>query len=103
MGTLMKLERKPAGAKWREDLLKKITAELDAGKIVTIDVQTPMMTPQQVARELGLSRTTVLRRIESGELRASKRGNRNVIAVADFEKFRASYLGELGTAFADDF
>lgn len=103
MSTLMKLERKPAGAKWREDLLKKITAELDAGKIVTIDVQTPMMTPQQVARELGLSRTTVLRRIESGELRASKRGNRNVIAVADFKKFRASYLGELGTAFADDF
>ncbi|WP_168429338.1 helix-turn-helix domain-containing protein [Microbacterium sp. K24] len=103
MSTLLKLERKPAGAKWREDLLKKITAELDAGRIVTIDVQTPTMTPQQVARELGLSRTTVLRRIEAGELRASKRGNRNVIAVADFKEFRASYIGELGAAFADDF
>ncbi|MEW2459097.1 MULTISPECIES: helix-turn-helix domain-containing protein [Microbacterium] len=103
MSTLMKIEKKPAGAKWREELLTKITAELDAGRIVTIDVQTPVMTPQQVARELGLSRTTVLRRIESGELRASKRGNRNVITVADFERFRAAYLGDLGTALADDF
>ncbi|MDF2558595.1 MULTISPECIES: helix-turn-helix domain-containing protein [Microbacterium] len=103
MSTLMKLEKKPAGVKWREELLKTIVAELDAGKVITIDAKTPTMTPQQVAQELGLSRTTVLRKITSGALRASKRGNRNIIAVADFERFRAGYVRELGQAFADDF
>lgn len=103
MGTLMRFERKPSTENWREDLLQRVTAELDAGRIVTIDVRTPTMSPQQVAHELGISRATVLRRIQSGDLRASKRGNRNVIAVADFERFRARYIGELGAALADDF
>lgn len=103
MSTLIRLEKKPADEQWREELLEKIVAELDAGKVVTIDVKTPTMTPQQVAAELGLSRTTVLRKISSGDLRASKRGNRNIISVADFERYRASYVRELGQAFADDF
>lgn len=103
MSTMMRLEKKPAGVKWREDLVKRIVDELDSGKIVTIEVKTPTMSPKQVADELGLSRTTVLRKIASGELRASKRGNRNVIAVADFERFRAGYIRDLGQAFADDF
>jgi|SRR5690606_109338 len=103
MSTMMRLEKKPTGVKWREELVKKIVAELDAGKIVTIEAETPTMTPQQVAKELGLSRTTVLRKIQSGDLRASKRGNRNIIAVADFENFRSGYVRELGRAFVDDF
>lgn len=103
MSTMMRFEKKPAGGEWRQELLNRIVDELDSGKIVTIEVKTPTLTPQQVADELGLSRTTVLRKIAAGELRASKRGNRNIIAVADFERFRGGYIRELGRAFADDF
>ncbi len=97
MSTLMKLEKKPAGVKWREELLKTIVAELDAGKVITIDAKTPTMTPQQVAQELGSppARPCCARSLR-GALRASKRGNRNIIAVADFERFRAGYVRELG-------
>ena len=100
---MMKLDKKPSGTAWRQELLNRIAAELDAGKTITIEVNTPTMTPQQVADELGLSRTTVLRKIGSGVLKASKQGNRNRVAVADFERFRDSYIRDLGQAFAQDF
>lgn len=103
MGTLLRLEKKPAGQKWQSDLIKSIADQLDSGKIITVEVKTPTMTPRQVAEELGISRTTVLRKIKSGKLPAFKRGNRSLIAVADFERFRTAYIRELGRAFADDF
>lgn len=49
------------------------------------------LTPQQVAEVLGVSKTTVLRLIRAGELKASRISPRVIkISVSDFETFLAS-------------
>lgn len=73
------------------------------GASVELSAEAPFLTPEQVAKELSISRPTISRRIKSGELKAVKVGNRNRIAVAEFERFREAYLDELATALADDF
>ncbi|MDZ5145312.1 MULTISPECIES: helix-turn-helix domain-containing protein [Microbacterium] len=103
MSTLMKLEKMPAGTQARQAILARFAEQLEAGNTITVLVETPTMTPKEVAEELGISRTSVLRKINSGDLPFSKKGSRTLIKVADFERFRAAYLGELGTAFAGDF
>lgn len=73
------------------------------GASVELSAEAPFLTPDQVAKQLGISRPTISRRIKAGELKAVKVGNRNRIPVAEFERFRDAYLDELANALANDF
>ncbi|MFT4163915.1 MAG: helix-turn-helix domain-containing protein [Microlunatus sp.] len=73
------------------------------GASVELSADAPFLTPEQVAKQLGVSRPTISRRIKAGELKAVKVGNRNRIPIVEFERFRDAYLDELASALADDF
>lgn len=73
------------------------------GASVELSAEAPFLTPEEVAKQLGVSRPTISRRIKAGELKAVKVGNRNRIPVVEFERFRDAYLDELARALADDF
>lgn len=72
------------------------------GASVELSAEVPFLTPEEVAKQLGVSRPTISRRIKAGELKAVKVGNRNRIPVVEFERFRDTYLDELARALADD-
>jgi excisionase family DNA binding protein len=74
-----------------------------AGASVELSAEAPFLTPEQVAKQLGISRPTISRRIKAGDLKAIKVGNRNHIPIAEFERFRDVYLDELASVLADDF
>jgi excisionase family DNA binding protein len=57
---------------------------------VTAQKTAEYMTPQQIAKDMGISAKTVIRYIQAGELPAVHLGRRYVIAINDVEKWLAS-------------
>ncbi|MFT4289495.1 helix-turn-helix domain-containing protein [Nocardioides sp.] len=97
----------PADLADRKSATKSVLAFLreaeKVGASVKLSAEAPFLTPEEMAKQLGLSRPTISRRIKAGDLKAVKVGNRNRIPLPEFERFRAAYLDELASALADDF
>ncbi|GAA1158599.1 hypothetical protein GCM10009630_65920 [Kribbella jejuensis] len=68
-------------------LVQAVTA-LQAGRAVTISPTMPKLTTQQVADLLGVSRPTVVRLIDAGELASERIGNRRKILLKDALDYR---------------
>lgn len=68
--------------------LVQVVEALAAGKAVTVTPQEPQLTTQQVADLLGVSRPTVVRLIESGELPAERPGARRRVLLSDALAYR---------------
>ncbi|MCL2788262.1 MAG: helix-turn-helix domain-containing protein [Micrococcales bacterium] len=66
-----------------------------AGEVVDFSTRVETLTPAQVAERLGMSRSTVLRRIASGELRATKVGTHHRIPLTDFEQFSHELMRQM--------
>ena len=66
----------------------KVVAALHAGKAVTIAPQTMVLTTQQAADLLGVSRPTVVRLITGGTLPAERIGNRHRLLLDDVLAYR---------------
>ncbi|MFT4296675.1 MAG: helix-turn-helix domain-containing protein [Micropruina sp.] len=101
------LRLSPADLADRERAAESVLAFLRqaemAGASVEITADAPFLTPEEVAKQLGVSRPTISRRIKAGDLKVIKVGNRNRIPVTEFERFREAYLDEMASALADDF
>jgi excisionase family DNA binding protein len=69
-------------------VLVQVVEALAAGKAVTVTQQEPQLTTQQVADLLGVSRPTVVRMIESGELSAERNGSRRRVLLSDALAYR---------------
>lgn len=69
-------------------VLVQVVEAMAAGKAVTVTPQEPCLTTQQSADLLGVSRPTVVRLIESGELRAERIGNRRRLLLSDVLVYR---------------
>lgn len=80
---------------WLEHVAAYVERAASAGETVTLTAKPLMLTPEQVADELGISRSTVSRKIKDGEIRAVKVGNRNRIPYEEYERFRLRHLGDL--------
>ncbi|QSE87347.1 helix-turn-helix domain-containing protein (plasmid) [Rhodococcus pseudokoreensis] len=63
--------------------LKQVVTALQAGRAVTIAPRTTLLTTQQAADVLGVSRPTVRRLIDAGDLPAEKVGNRHRLLLSD--------------------
>ena len=69
-------------------VLVQVVEALAAGKAVTVSPQEPQLTTQQAADLLGVSRPTVVRMIESGELSAERNGHRRRLLLSDVLSYR---------------
>lgn len=68
--------------------LLQVVEALAAGKAVTVSPTEPQLTTQQAADLLGVSRPTVVRMVESGELAAERNGNRRRLLLGDVLAYR---------------
>jgi len=64
-----------------------LNAARDRGEVVELSSRVALLTPAEVAKRLGMSRSTVLRRIADGDLLASKVGTHHRIALGEFERY----------------
>ena len=69
-------------------ILVQVVDALAAGKAVTVTPTEPQLTTQQAADLLGVSRPTVVRMIDSGELRAERNGSRRRLLLSDVLEYR---------------
>lgn len=69
-------------------VLVQVVEAMVAGKAVTVTPQEPKLTTQQTADLLGVSRPTVVRLIESGELQAERNGNRRRLFLSNVLAYR---------------
>lgn len=89
--------RQSAGARpaWLEQIASYVEQAAAEGESVTLTAKRRMMTPEQIAEAMGVSRPTISRKIKAGEIRAVKVGNRNRIPYEEFERYWRETMGDL--------
>lgn len=78
-----------------DEIKDYIAAAEAAGEVVEITSRLELLTPAQAAARLGVSRATVARRIESGDIHAIKVGSHHKIPLREFERFRDERMSKL--------
>jgi excisionase family DNA binding protein len=71
---------------WLDVLTQFVRKAAESGETVTVSSKPKMMTPEQVARGLGVSRSTVSRQIAGGKIRSLKVGNRHRIPYSEYRR-----------------
>jgi len=72
------------------------------GEVVRLSTEVELLSPAEVGRRLSMSRTTIRRRIASGELKAIKVGTHHRITLAEFERFSHEMMLRMARASAAD-
>lgn len=70
------------------DALVLVAESLASGRGVTVAPESQMLTTQQAADLLGVSRPTVVRLTDAGELASERHGNRRRIRLGDLLEYR---------------
>ena len=87
---------------WLEQIAAYVQRAAAEGETVTLTAKRRMMTPEQVADTMGVSRSTISRKIKAGELRAVKVGNRNRVPYEEFERFWDATMTNVAALVSDD-
>lgn len=89
-----------------DDDWARVRAFLDAarakGEVVDLSTRAELLTPAEVAKRLGMSRSTVRRRILNGDLKAVKVGTHHRIPLAEYERFSDELMLRMAQASAAD-
>lgn len=72
------------------------------GEVVDLTARVEMLSPADVAERLGMSRSTVLRRIASGEIKATKVGTHHRIPFHEYERYSRALVRRAAEASAAD-
>lgn len=64
-------------------------------RLVRLTARPEFLTPAEAAARLGTSRSTIARRIKSGEIAAVKTGTHYRIPMREFERFRDATLSAM--------
>lgn len=75
-------------AEWIVILRDRFNAAKAAGEVVDISTRIETFSPSEVARRLGLDRSTISRKIKAGEIEAIRVGAHHRITRREFERFR---------------
>ena len=92
----------PLSEAWARALVERVREAAAAGQTVTVSAEDTMLTPEQVGRRMNMHRSTIVRRILSGDIQAVKVGNRHRIPYAEFDRFRTQVLDDLARESAPD-
>lgn len=79
-----------------------VAAAKQHGATVKVIEETVLLTPIEVAKRLGVSRTTILRRIADGEIKAVKVGSHHRIPLAEYERYRDELFHTMAVAIGPD-
>lgn len=80
---------------WLEQVAAYVQRAAAEGATVTLTSKQRMLTPEQVAGAMGVSRSTISRKIKAGEIQAVKVGNRNRVPYGEFERFWDKTMGDM--------
>jgi excisionase family DNA binding protein len=84
----------------------RVRAFLDSaksrGEVVDFSTRVELLTPAEVAKRLGMSRSTVLRRIADGEIAATKVGTHHRIPLNEYERYSRELMRRMAKASAAD-
>ncbi|WP_257160584.1 helix-turn-helix domain-containing protein [Corynebacterium cystitidis] len=69
------------------------------GEALTISPLPDILTTTEAARQLGISRPTLMRRIDDGQIKAFKVGTHTRIRAEDLEKYRCERHGSTAQTF----
>ncbi len=87
---------------WLEEVAAYVQRAAAEGATVTLTSKQRMLTPEQVADAMGVSRSTISRKIKAGEINAVKVGNRNRVPYEEFERFWDKTMGDMVELVRDD-
>ena len=87
---------------WANTLVDRVREAAASGQTVTVTAEERMLTPEQMARRLGVHRSTITRKILAGEIRALKVGNRHRVPYSEFQRYREDMLDRIARASATD-
>ncbi len=68
------------------------------GEVVDFSTRVELLTPAQVAKRLGMSRYTVLRRIADGDIKAAKVGTHHRIPSSEYERYNRELMRRMTEA-----
>ena len=84
----------------------RVRAFLDSakqrGEVVDFSTRVELLTPAEVAGRLGMSRSTVLRRIADGDIKATKVGTHHRIPLNEYERYSRELMRRMAEASAAD-
>ena len=72
------------------EILTQVVAGMRSGQAIVVTPQSLRLTTQQAADLLGVSRPTVVKFIESGELRCERTSHRRVLRLEDVMAFQSA-------------
>lgn len=72
------------------------------GEVVDFTTRVELLTPAEFAKRLGTSRSTVLRRIADGDIRAVKVGTHHRIPLSEYERYSRDLVRRMAEASASD-
>ena len=87
---------------WAQTLVERVREAASSGQTVTVTAAERMLTPEQMATRMNMSRSTITRRITTGQIHAVKVGNRHRIPYTEFLRFREAVLTEIAVAAGPD-
>ena len=87
---------------WLDAVRSYINKAKIAGEVVSVHARPESLTPSEAGRRLGMSRSTITRKIVSGEIRALKVGSHHRIPLREFESYRDHLIGKMIAATSDD-
>ena len=91
-----------AEEEWLAAMRSYVLRARENGEVVSLRSRPEFLSPQAAGRRLGMSRSTITRKIESGEIKAIKVGTHHRIPLREFEAFRDRVVGSMIAATSDD-
>jgi excisionase family DNA binding protein len=89
-------------ADWMTAIWSLVRAEATAGRSVQVIPKEVTYSPAEVARMVGVSKMTVLRRIQDGTVEARKRGTHWRVAEAEVDRYSRFLMDQMSQLEADD-
>ena len=87
---------------WEKALIEFVRGASAEGKTVVVSTEVSTLTPDEVARGLNVSRSTVSRRIADGTIKSVKVGNRHHVPYPEYRRLWDESMAGAVTASMED-
>jgi len=87
---------------WEKAVVSLVREAALSGQTVMISTEPKLLTPDEAARQLMVSRSTISRRIADGEIQSVKVGNRHRIPYSEIRRVWDEQMTAVAQASADD-